>query len=409
MWVGRQVEFGPDEIPLLSSIADIVANAVNRETMHEQTVGRVLRLAALRAIDEAIAVSVDLRVTLDVILQQAAGLLEADAMSILLLNRDSMELEYTAGVGFRTREFEAARVRLGEGEAGRAALDRRTVSMPDVQIDPARSRSAGIRREEFVSHEVAPLLAKGQVKGVFEAFHRSRFNPDADWVSFFETLASQVAISVDNIQMYERLEQSNLELSMAYDATIEGWSRALDMRDRETEGHTLRVTELMVRLSRAAGLGEEEIIHVRRGSLLHDIGKMGVPDSILFKPGALTEEEWALMHRHPRFAYDMLSPIPYLRRALDIPYCHHEKWDGSGYPRQLKGEGIPISARLFAIVDVWDALGSDRPYRSAWSKKDVLEHLRSRAGSHFDPTGVDVFLEVQRDLTAEQERATTDS
>jgi putative nucleotidyltransferase with HDIG domain len=181
---------------------------------------------------------------------------------------------------------------------------------------------------------------------------------------------------------------------MAYDATIEGWSHALDLRDKETEGHTQRVTEMAVNLARACGLSEAELVQVRWGALLHDIGKMGVPDGILLKPGPLTDKEWMVMRKHPTFAYEMLAPIRHLRLALDIPYCHHEKWDGSGYPQELKGNQIPLIARIFTVVDVWDALVSDRPYRAAWTKEKAREHIRASSGTHFDPQVVDNFMKI---------------
>ena len=188
------------------------------------------------------------------------------------------------------------------------------------------------------------------------------------------------------------LEKANAELVAAYDATILGWSRAMDLRDRETEGHSQRVAEHTVQLAQAMGLSEQELIHIRRGALLHDMGKLGIPDSILHKPEKLTDEEWDIMHQHPQLAYDMLSSIEYLRPALDIPYCHHEKWDGSGYPHKLRGEHIPLAARIFAIVDVWDALTSERPYRPAWSKADAHAYIREQSGKHFEPRVVDLFL-----------------
>jgi putative nucleotidyltransferase with HDIG domain len=216
-----------------------------------------------------------------------------------------------------------------------------------------------------------------------------------------ETLAEPTAIAIDNAGLFSDLQHANVDLTLAYDATIEGWSRALDLRDRETEGHTRRVAELTVTLARAAGLSEAELVHVRRGALLHDIGKMGVPDGILLKPGKLTEEEWVLMRKHPKFAFDMLAPIAYLKPALDIPYCHHEKWDGTGYPRRLKGEQIPLAARLFALIDVYDALRSDRPYRTAWDEGTVLVHIQEGAGTHFDPNVIEVFLRMLADQGAE--------
>ena len=213
----------------------------------------------------------------------------------------------------------------------------------------------------------------------------------------------------DRKRSEERIRTLNAELTQAYDATIEGWSRALDLRDQETEGHCRRVTELTVRLAHALGFDDEALVHVRRGALLHDIGKMGIPDGILLKPGPLTDDEWIFMRRHPVMARDMLWPVEFLRRALDIPYCHHEKWDGTGYPCGLSGEEIPLSARLFAIVDVWDALCSDRPYRSAWPVARVLDHVRGLSGTHFDPKIVRLFLamiEGEAEMGTEAEEGT---
>jgi putative two-component system response regulator len=192
----------------------------------------------------------------------------------------------------------------------------------------------------------------------------------------------------------KNLEDAHKKLLYAYDETIEGWSRAMDLRDQETEGHSQRVTDLTIKLAQTFGIPREELTHVRRGALLHDMGKLGIPDSILLKPGKLNEEEWEFMRRHPQLAYNMLNPIEYLRPAMDIPYCHHEKWDGTGYPRGLKGEEIPLTARLFAVVDVWDALTSDRPYRLAWEREKVLEYIQEQSGKHFDPQAVKGFLQI---------------
>ena len=196
------------------------------------------------------------------------------------------------------------------------------------------------------------------------------------------------------LQERENLRTANKRLSDAYEATIEGWSHAMDLRDRETEGHSRRVTELSIKLAQAMGMSEEEILHLRHGALLHDMGKIGIPDSILHKPDDLTEQEWAIMRQHPRFAFEMLNSIEYLRDALEIPYFHHEKWDGTGYPQGLKGEQIPIAARIFAVADVWDALTSDRPYRPAWSREAALNYIQEQSGMHFDPQVVEQFFKV---------------
>ena len=247
--------------------------------------------------------------------------------------------------------------------------------------------------EPFISYFAVPLIVKEQVKGVLELFQRTELEPNDEWLKFLHALANQAAIAIDNSSLFKDLQESNIELTQAYDATIQGWSRALDLRDKETEGHTQRVTELTIKLGHQFGLSENELVHLRRGALLHDIGKMGVPDAILLKPGSLTDEEWIIMRKHPTFAYEMLSPIHYLQSALDIPYCHHEKWDGTGYPRGLSGDQIPFAARIFAVVDVWDALTSDRPYREAWPEEKVLDHIRSLVGTHFDPQVAKVCLE----------------
>jgi putative two-component system response regulator len=197
------------------------------------------------------------------------------------------------------------------------------------------------------------------------------------------------------VEQRHELEQLHEELLFSYDKTIEGWSQALDLRDKETEGHTLRVTEMTVRLARAAGMDEETLKHIWRGALLHDVGKLGIPDSILHKPGKLNDAEWVIMKNHPTYAYKWLSSIEFLRPALDIPYCHHEKWDGSGYPRGLKGENIPLAARMFAIVDVWDALASDRPYRQGLAEVEVEQYIRDQSGHHFDPKIVELWLSTQ--------------
>jgi putative two-component system response regulator len=205
-------------------------------------------------------------------------------------------------------------------------------------------------------------------------------------------------IGITRLNRYRKLlddradiEHAHSQLLSAYDATIEGWSRAMDLRDKETEGHTQRVTILSEKLAKLAGISGDELLFVRRGALLHDIGKLGVPDAILLKSDKFSDEEWAIMRMHPQYAYDMIYPIEYLRPALDIPYCHHERWDGTGYPRGLKGEEIPLPARIFAIVDVWDALTSDRPYRFAWDKEKTMEHINSESGKHFDPHIVELF------------------
>jgi HD-GYP domain-containing protein (c-di-GMP phosphodiesterase class II) len=215
-----------------------------------------------------------------------------------------------------------------------------------------------------------------------------------------DTIVGKMAIAVNSDAIIESLQQVYSNLILAYDAMLDGWSRALDLRDKETEGHSARVTQLSVSLAKAMGVSPADLIHVHRGALLHDVGKIGVPDRILLKPGPLTQDEWQVMHKHPVYAFEWLSGISFLREALDIPYCHHERLDGSGYPRGLMGEEIPLLARIFAVVDVWDALTHDRPYRAAWPEGKALSYIDMLAGRQLDPDVVSVFLEIAEDQTS---------
>jgi PAS domain S-box-containing protein len=400
LWAGRKQgnpagEITPEELRLLESIGDVAGNAVQRAALHEQTEQRLRRLSALRAVDMAISASIDLRVTLSVLLDQVTTQLGVDAAAIRLLNIHSQTLTYLSGRGIQSPVIMQTPLQLGQGYAGTAALEHRVVSVAlQAETDNAYARLLRESDDRFASYFVTPLLSKGRIKGVLELFHRSAFQGDEEWMEYLETMATQAAIAIDNAAMFEDVQKTNTDLVAAYDATIEGWSRALELRDRETQGHTLRVTDIVIRLARMMGMKEEELVHVRRGALLHDIGKMAISDTILLKPEPLSAEEMDLMRRHPVFAYEMLHPIAYLRPALDIPYCHHEKWDGSGYPRGLDQDHIPLPARVFAVVDVWDALRSDRPYCAAWPEEKARQYIRDQSGKHFDPAVVDAFLRI---------------
>ena len=387
--------FTPERMQFFQSYAHQAAAALENARLFAEDRKRLERMQALRSVDMAITASLDLRVTLNVMLDQIVNRLGVDAAMVLLLNPQTQAIEHAADRGFRYAHVGRTRVRLGKGLAGRAALERTMVSVPQYHESMDEPQRAPLLAgENFVAYYAVPLHAKGQIKGVLEIFNRSPLKVDPDWLSFLEALAAQAAIAIDNATLFDGLQRSNLELALAYDDTLQGWSTALDLRDRETEGHTLRVTELAVRLARVMGLNDEDLVQLHRGSLLHDIGKMAIPDNILLKEGPLTPDEWRVMRKHPEYAFEMLSPIAYLRPALDIPYCHHERWDGSGYPRGLKGEGIPLSARIFALADVWDAVLSDRPYRHAWTVSRAHTYVQSLAGTQFDPGIVETFLSL---------------
>ena len=383
---------------VLGVATDVTARkAAEREiiALNCQLNARLERIAALRRVDMTIRGSLDLRITMNTLLDQVMAQLDVHGAAVLLLDPHARTLAEVAARGLPGPASARGPVGLGEGAAGRAALTR-APAVVTAGGDPegAGGRTAALAEAGLVATYAVPLVAKGLVKGVLEVAHRVGFDPAAEWVDFLEALADQAAIATDSAELLAELQTSNAEMSLAYDATIEGWSRALDLRDKETEGHTQRVTRLSVRLAQALGVAGADLTNIRRGALLHDIGKMGIPDAILLKPGPLDAEEWTIMRRHPEYAHQWLSPVAFLRPALEIPYCHHEKWDGTGYPRGLAGEQIPLSARLFAAVDIWDALRSDRPYRAAWPVAKAIEHIRGLKGTHLDPAIVEAFLRL---------------
>jgi len=389
--------FTLEEADLLSLVANTAAIAIENARLFIETERRLSHLQTLQQINSAISASTDLPVTLNMLLEQLIAQLRVDAASVLLLQADAQTLAYADGRGFRFDTTQYHHLRVGEGHAGRAAFERRIIHIADLhQMESDFTRTDAIKDDDFQSYYAVPLICRGQVKGVLEIFYRSPHTPDDEWLNFLRALGTQAAIAIDNSSLLDRLQQLNVELTLAYDATIEGWSRALDLRDKETEGHTLRVTLMTEKLAQIIGINEAEMIHVRRGALLHDIGKMGIPDSILLKPDKLTDDEWAIMRQHPIYAYNMLKHIQYLSPALNIPLHHHEKWDGSGYPHGLKGEQIPLAARIFAVADVWDALTYSRPYRKeAWTPERTRAHIQSLSGTHFDPKAVEAFVKLE--------------
>ncbi len=375
--------------------AAIVLDITDRYNAEIESKRYIRRLDALLNIDQAIMGSFDLQVTLNVILEHILTQLAIDAVAVLSYHSDLQTLNFTQGRGFQTPALQYTDLRLGEGYAGEVGLRRDHVFIPDLnQAESKFQESPLFSQEEFVSYYGIPLLVKGKLVGVLEIFNRSTLDPEDEWVNYLRLLAGQVAIAIDNISLFNGLQRSNIDLTLSYDATIEGWAHALELKDMETEGHSRRVVEMTLAMARRLKISGEKLGHIRRGALLHDIGKMGIPDSILQKPGKLTDDEWQIMRQHPVYAYEWLSRIQYLQPAMEIPYSHHERWDGTGYPRGLSGEQIPLAARIFALVDVWDALRSDRPYRKAWSKGKTLAHIKEGSGKHFDPQVVDAFVEM---------------
>ncbi|MDR3690885.1 MAG: GAF domain-containing protein [Fimbriimonas sp.] len=393
LWLGKtsglgqkDAEFSTGEGRLLSILAEIAAASLRRVALRERTEFHLKRLHSLSIIHATVSENLNLRTTLDMLLEQLKSQTGIDAAAIHLYDEASTSFKLETLTGF------------GSGvtvpSLGRDLIVNRYRSrLSELQETGTRGRRFGAMiAAGFESYLAVPLIANENIVGVLEIYHKTELPQGVDLDNFAEMLASQAAIAVDNATLLRSLRNANRELIAAYDATIEGWSRALDLRDHETEGHSRRVTDMTVELSKLVGVPPSQIADIRRGALLHDIGKMAIPDSVLHKPGDLDQSELIVMRRHPGIALDLLAPVSFLKTATDIPFCHHERWDGSGYPRGLKGEDIPLAARIFAVIDVWDALCSDRPYRKRWSTEQAVHYIRIQSGRQFDPDIVEIFL-----------------
>lgn len=384
-----------DDVRLIELIASQAALMVEHVRLYQQTDERLRQLMVLSNIDAAIASSLDLQVTLNILVSQISMHLQTDAVDVMLFNPHLQMLEYAAGRGFRGNGIRRVPLLLGEDQAGLAALERTVVIEYDLfsPQTPIRhpERIAG---EDFVSMYAVPLVAKGQVKGVMELFYRHLVEPSPGWAHFLEILARQAAVAVEDASLFNDMQRSFTELAVAYDAAIEGWARVLQMRHHEPDELAQRLATLTLDMAHRMGLPEAEMSHIYRGVLLHDIGKLDIPDSILLKAGPLSADEWEVVHGHPAYAYDFLSSISYLQAAVDIPFCHHERWDGKGYPRGVQGADIPLEARIFAVVKVWTVLQYERPFRAAYSREYATAYVREQAGTEFDPQVVQVFLSM---------------
>jgi len=391
---GRDDKFTDRDVDVFKTIADMVASALERTNLYHRTEKQLKRLESLHAIDQAITAINDIQVVNKIILEQVCKELEPDAANILILNSATNVLEYFGAVGFMDAKIRDIRIPLTTSIAGKVLLENKGYAISDLEQDPLWFIRKNMQVENFKAYFASPLSIKGQAIGVLEVFFRKCFNPDGEWQNFFEVLATQAAVAYDSFRKFSELQKIQQNMVSSFRSTIETWSKSLELHDIESHGHIRRVTNETLKLAKDLGISDLELPNIERGALLHDIGKIGIMDEILLKKGALSEEEWGEIKRHPTIARDLLSNVKLLEDAMDIPYSHHENWDGSGYPQGVKGENIPLSARIFAVVETYDALISDRPYRKAWSHKEAIEYLIEQKGKKFDPVVVDRFLSI---------------
>ena len=356
---------------------------------------RQSQLGALMGIGRVINSSRGLQLVLEEVMDTLIALMRAERGFLMLRDPKDGVLKPEISRGIDHLKLDEEVTKVSQTIVRKVSSTGESVLTTNAQADPRFENQMSVATYQLRSILCAPLKLRNEMIGVIYVDNRAHTGifreSDLELINAF---ADQAAVAIDNARLFDDLQASNRELEKAYQATLEGWVRALDMRDKETEGHTQRVTKLTERLARSMGIDGDELLQIRRGALLHDIGKMAIPDGILLKPGKLTDDERLLIQQHPLYAYEMLHPIDFLLPAIDIPYCHHEKWDGSGYPRGLSGEDIPFSARIFPVIDVWDALISDRPYRKGLPQDEVRHHIQADSGKHFDPRVVNAFFEL---------------
>jgi putative nucleotidyltransferase with HDIG domain len=386
--------------PLVSTAIQDITRVSQSLLLLEQTVGDQMKLKqsqlrALMSVGQVINSSLGLRRVLEEVMDSLISLMHAER-GFLMLRESNGELAVQIARGIAHINLDEEAFKVSKTIVRKVVESGSPVLTTNAQADPRFDAQMSVAAYQLRSILCVPLKLKDDLIGVLYVDNRAHAGifkeNDLELISGF---ADQAAVAIDSARLFEDLQESHRELEKAYQATLEGWVRALDLRDKETEGHTQRVTVLTQRLARSMGIEGDALVHITRGALLHDIGKMAIPDGILLKPSQLTEDERMLIQKHPVYAYEMLSPIAFLVPAIDIPYCHHEKWDGSGYPRGLRGKEIPFAARIFPVVDVWDALTSNRPYRRALPQYEVRARIKADSGKHFDPVVVDAFMEMK--------------
>jgi PAS domain S-box-containing protein len=386
-----------DDVRIFTAMTEIAAYAIHRELLSEQKEGQLKRLNTLREIDRMITGNFDPQNIMAFLLNQIVNQTDVDAADILLSSEGSSAIDYGHGIGFYQPKLRESLAVIHPGPAEAVMINNEPIFIANIgQSSRWSSFFQLFKAEKFESYFAVPLRAKGQTLGALQVYKRGLIRKDAEWLEFIQALAQQTAIAIENAQLIDKLQKANREMMFAYDRTIEGWAKALEIRDHITGEHSQKVMQWTMTMAQAMGIRKsEELTHIKRGALLHDIGKMGISDAVLQKPGKLSDEEWVEMRKHPQYAFDLLYPIEFLRPALEIPLYHHERWDGSGYPKGLKGKEIPLSARIFTVIDVYNAITTERPYGKPWPRAKAIAYIVENSGVLFDPEVVQVFLRMK--------------
>ncbi|HSK87640.1 MAG TPA: HD domain-containing phosphohydrolase [Anaerolineales bacterium] len=393
--LSRQTDyFKPGTLAWINALTSIISDSFFQQENYRQEQDVIEH-----SISRILQASLDVQDPLPAVLALLASAVKADAVTALRYNQPVQRFDLLTTHGLSAATIARLKLYFESGLADQAVADRQLTWIEDMLISRSDARPISQLTEEgFRSYLALPLIGHNDFLGILEIVWRKPLEIQALDMRFLGRVAEQVALTMERSLIFRDLRHSNEGLVSSYNAMIEGLSRALELRDIETEGHTRRVSVLMMRFGEHMQIPAAQWDAIKQGALLHDIGKLGIPDAILLKPGSLTQREREVMQQHALYGYHILAPIISLRQTLDIALYHHERWNGSGYPYGLQGEQIPLVARLFAVADVFDALTSDRPYRPAWTHTQAVEYLREQAGHLFDPQVVELFLEIADQL-----------
>jgi response regulator RpfG family c-di-GMP phosphodiesterase len=397
-------DFKEKHLSILEILCLYVSQSIENDRLRQLNEERSNQLKNLREFELAVESSTEPLSTMENITGQVIKMLEVDAVRIWLYDPPSEMPHSVSSRGLFNKTIFLDSMPVGESYIGRLANESLTapqnqtprLSVEDLSAETTELKVVGpLRAEGFISYHAVPLFFDSEFKGIIDVYNRKHMVCGEEWFQFFELLALLSASVITKANLISSLKTSNLQLVSSFDDTLSGLAALLDLRAREPKGHAERVSQAMLSLAREMGVPEESLVHMWRGAMVHDLGKIAVPDSILLKTGPLNEEDWRVMKNHPIHILETLWPIEYLRPALDIPCYHHERWNGSGYPHGLVGEQIPLAARIFAVIEAWDIMRCDRPFRAGWQEDKVRAYIAKQSGSAYDPNVVDAFQRLK--------------